>query len=110
MSDPIESVETTLEQASRCPRCKQPGRFDGERPMRSVRNAKLKQFMCENDRCKWYHTTWSVQVNADGTIPPPLLNRPKQFRALPDDGGRVLQALQAQLERETNGGGEISNR
>lgn len=112
MSEPTES---TLEEASRCPRCKEPGKFDGERSLGAqsgaTRGAKLKMFMCMNQRCRWYNTTWSVQVNADGTIPPALLNRPKQFTALPDDGGRVLRNLERQLEMETRGGGgEVPNR
>jgi len=103
-----DSVQTTLEEASRCPRCEQPGEFAGERELKSVRNAKLKMFTCKNSRCKWFNTPWSVQVNANGTIPPALLNRPKQFRPLPNDGGRTLENLQRQLEIEKGSGGEVS--
>lgn len=102
-----ESVQTTLEEASRCPRCEVPGRFNGERPLRSG-DGKVKVFLCENARCRWYNTTWTVQVNANGTIPPPLLTRDKQFRPLPKDGGNVVRGLERQLDLETGGGGEVS--
>lgn len=105
-----EPTQTTLEEASRCPKCKEPGKYDGERMLQSARGKKIKIFRCENTRCRWYTTTWTVQVNADGTIPPALQHRPKQFTALPDEGGRMLQALDKQLEMETSGGGEISSR
>jgi hypothetical protein len=63
-----------------------------------------------NSRCRWYNTVWPVQVSANGTIPI-TLQRPKQFRPLPDDGGRTLQGLQAQLAQETSKeGGEIRGR
>jgi hypothetical protein len=105
-----EPVETTLEEASRCPRCENPGRYDGEKLSRSIRGAKIKTFTCENKRCRWYDTPWTVQVNSDGTIPPALLNRPKQFAALPDDKGRTVENLEAQLAAEQGRGTELRGR
>lgn len=99
--------ETTLEEAGRCPKCKEPGEFSGEQVLESARSAKLKKFTCRNSRCKWLNETWVVQVNKDGTIPPATLQRPKQFQKLPDDGGRTLASIQRQLELETKGGGEV---
>lgn len=104
-----ESVQTTLEEAGRCPKCKEPGRHEGDRQLESAR-AKLKVFRCENARCKWHGETWIVQVNANGTIPPATLTRPKQFKPLEDDGGRTLRAVEKQLGLETGGGGELPQR
>lgn len=107
-----EPVETTLEEASRCPRCKEPGRFNGEKALDRADSAgaKIKLFVCDNSRCKWHTTSWTVQVNANGTIPPPLLKRDKQFRKLPDDGGRTLRGLENQLSAETGKNAEIQRR
>lgn len=105
-----ESVETTLEEASRCPKCQNPGRYEGERVLESIRNAKTKIFGCHNERCKWYGQTWVVQVNANGTIPPATLRRPKQFAPLPGDGEKFVENLQRQIDLETGKGGEITKR
>lgn len=103
--------ETTLEQASRCPRCEDPGEYTGEQTLESVRGAKLKKFTCRNSRCKWFNQICAVvQVNSNGTIPPATLQRPKQFTALPDDGGRTVANLEKQLRVETGKGGEIQRR
>lgn len=105
--------DTTLEEASRCPKCTNPGEYTGERTLESVRGgAKAKEFTCRNERCKWYNQVCSVvQVNPNGTIPPATLRRPKQFAKLPDDGGRTLDAIRTQLIRETSReGGEIQGR
>lgn len=101
---------TTLEDASRCPKCEQPGEFTGERVLESVR-AKAKIFTCRNSRCAWFNVVCRiVQVNPDGTIPPATLQRPKQFQQLPDDGGRTLENLERQLNQETGKGAEINRR
>ena len=102
--------DTTLEEAGRCPKCQDPGAFVGEQRLESVRGAKLKNFQCENARCKWHGERWVVQVNSDGSIPPATLQRPKQFTKLPDDGGKTLAGLEKQLGLETGGGGEVRGR
>lgn len=105
MSGPAES---TLEEASRCPRCEQAGKYVGERSLRDPRQGKLKVFSCENTRCKWYNTTWTIQVAPNGTIPPPTLEREKRFKKLPDDGGRTLETIERQLKAETKAGAELN--
>lgn len=109
MSEPIQ---TTLEEASRCPRCNSPTKFVGEKPIRTPSGeAKLKTFVCVNSRCVWYNDVAAiVQVNSNGSIPPPVTDREKFFPKLPGDGGRILENLEAQLRRETSGGGEVPNR
>ena len=99
---------TTLEKASRCSKCDQPGRWTGDRNLETG-SGKLKMFMCENSRCSWYNTEWPVQVASNGTIPI-TLRRPKSFAALPDDGGRTLEAIESQLGVETKAGAELNRR
>jgi hypothetical protein len=100
---------TTLEQASRCPKCDQPGRFMGDRSL-EVGQGKLKMFQCENARCRWFNTQWPVQVSSNGTVPMTLV-RPKQFGALPDDGGRTLSAMESVHKASMEpGGGEVRRR
>lgn len=106
MSGPIE---TTLEEASRCPKCEEPGRYAGERSLGPHgRQGKAKIFECENNRCKWFGTTWIVQVGPDGTIPPPTTVRDKQFKELKDDPDKIRALYDRQLELETKPGAEIS--
>lgn len=111
-----ESVQTTLEEASRCPRCTTPGKPAGQKLLGResftkgaiVKSAKLLIFECVNERCKWYTTTWTVQVNSDGTIPPPSTARRKQFTALPSEmEKRIVEALNRQSEVEVKPGAEF---
>lgn len=100
--------QTTLEEASRCPKCGTPGNQTGVRPLTSG-TGKLLMYKCENNRCRWFNTEWPVQVNANGTIPL-TLQRPKQFQPLIEDGGRTLANIERQLAAETQRGAEINRR
>lgn len=96
-------TETTYEEAKRCPKCEQPGQEIGTKPMRG--GGHIKTIICHNSRCNWHDTTWIVQVNADGSIPEPTLDREKSFPKIPDR----TESTQAQLERlyqQTIAGGE----
>jgi len=103
-----DSSQTTLEEASRCPKCGQAGNQTSTKPLTSG-SGKLLMFKCENSRCRWFNTEWPVQVSANGTIPL-TLQRPKQFQPLIDDGGRTLANIERQLELETQKGSEINRR
>lgn len=106
--------DTTLEEARRCPKCSEPGADAGAIAAPSspgvTRGAVLRKFTCMNGRCKWFGEFWMVQVNPDGTIPPPTTARRNSLRSLPDDGGRTRGRLIEQLRLETStGGAEISS-
>src|SRR5688572_1358846 len=93
---------TTLEEARRCPKCEQPGELTGHSraiPLQRgvTRGARLDQVLCKNSRCPWYNTAYYIQINPDGTIPEPTLNREKQFKPLPDDHGKT-EARVAQMQ------------
>ena len=102
---------TTYEDARRCPRCEHPGEHVAEedRPLRSVRGAKLIKIYCRQERCKWFNTAWTVQVNADGSIPPENTFRDKKFPELPSWGAKSVEALESQLRLETTPGAELNN-
>lgn len=70
----------TWEEASRCPKCGNVGREDGQMATQR-RGTNVVKLTCENPLCKWFETPWFVQINPDGSIPDPesVLNSPKQF-------------------------------
>jgi hypothetical protein len=67
-----ESVQTTFEEASRCPQCRQPGKDVRVIPIPLgtpgvTRGAKIHTILCQN--CDF--GVWLVQVDPDGSVPPP---------------------------------------
>lgn len=105
-------TETTLEEARRCPKCDQPGVLTGQASIRKPGippGTKLHTFGCANERCRWYGTTCRVvQINPDGSIPPPLVRRTKEFPKIPDRSAEVNAMLERQVRRELEGGAEVS--
>lgn len=90
-------TDTTFDEARRCPRCeelgllgKSTGRRDGSR---------IHTVTCKNDRCKWYDTSWVVQVMADGSVAKPE-KHDKFFPAIPDRTAEVQAALDRELQRQ----------
>jgi hypothetical protein len=105
-------VSTSFEEALRCPRCELRDDHvkEEDKVSKSIRGATILTVYCRNPRCRWYNTSWTIQKNADGTIPPPLLRREKRFPELPSSGGKVIQALEEQVRLEQEpGGGEVNN-
>lgn len=89
-------AQTTLEEARSCPQCEEPGREIGKKPVKSwddrgfripgrTPGAQLHEFMCMNSRCRWFETTYFVQINPDGTIPPANLPSRREDRLRPLD-------------------------
>lgn len=66
-----ESTQTTFEEASRCPRCGQPGKVVKKIKAVGVPGALVHTLMCMTTGCAWEKTTWLVQTNRDGSVPPP---------------------------------------
>lgn len=75
--------QTTFEEAKRCPKCQTPGedRRQTRAPQGALPGAKIHHIYCTNNRCVWYDTPWMVQVNKDGSVPPPQdhRGRPKVY-------------------------------
>jgi hypothetical protein len=106
-------TDSTYDAARRCPICNELGEKTGEKAIKAqfgvTRGAVLHEFTCRNaGRCRWANSApYFVQVNPDGTIPPPNTNREKQFRALPNDHGATQNALEnlqeATLRKQKDG-------
>lgn len=60
-------MSVSLEEASRCPKCEEPG--EETRKMPGPKRSKVHIYTCRNERCSWLNTNWTVQEMDDGTIP-----------------------------------------
>lgn len=95
--------DTTFEEAKRCPQCEQPGKPHGTKSAGSRRAGTLHIFMCKNENCKWFDTTWSVQVRPDGTIPEPTLDREKSYPMMDGMSTRArIQKARAAVDASLN--------
>lgn len=93
----------TWQEAIACPRCGLTG-DEATKERRQVRpqpgatkGATTHVFYCRNNRCRWFNTSWTVQVNPDGTIPDPNEYRPKQFTDRYDPA--LAAQIKANIER-----------
>jgi hypothetical protein len=115
-----ESVQTTFEEASRCPQCKQPGK--DEKTIKLPAGAKVPrgttvhQVRCTN--CNF--GVWLVQVNADGSVPPRTdhTGKPKMyvgFEGHDQQARDIMRQVRAGVQQESDlsvqeGGYEIRKR
>lgn len=101
-------ADTTYEDAKRCPKCEEPGLKTGDKP--AGRNARpgtsVHTFECRNARCKWFNEFWVVQVNPDGSVPPPNTHRAKSFPALPKRSDEDIERSNRFILDQTLTGGE----
>jgi hypothetical protein len=116
-----DSVQTTFEEASRCPQCKQPGKDTKSIPIPLgtpgvTKGAKIHTIQCQN--CDF--GVWLVQVDPDGSVPPPQdhSRKPKLYLGFEGHDQRAMEIanqLRAGIERERlaseqAGGHEVRNR
>jgi hypothetical protein len=105
----------TWEEAKACPKCKLTGEQSKNpkfvRTAEGVtRGARLYTFTCRNARCRWFNTSWEVQVNPDGTIPDPdQPKREKKFKPLDPALAVTMKDRFQTLQEATkmSGGGEV---
>lgn len=100
------------EEAKACPKCGLTGEQSRSttaiRPQAGVtRGARLVKFTCKNRRCKWYDTSWEVQINPDGTIPDPNAPREKQFKKVDPALAEQMRQRAMSIQDATTRGGEI---
>jgi hypothetical protein len=62
-------MATSMEKATRCPKCEQPGDRGGTQPIDGMPGYQALKVFCRNEQCSWYDTFWVVQINPDGSIP-----------------------------------------
>lgn len=92
--------ESTFEEAKRCPRCKKPGNDRHQSLVRGAREKGLDPgtavhyIYCENPVCPWYETNWIIQVNPDGSVPPPTMHHEKQYPTRVPKGMTVEQVAE----------------
>jgi hypothetical protein len=107
---------TTFEEAKQCPKCGEPG---DDRKTEIVKNMKrgvtVHHIYCVNQRCKWYNTPWMVQLNADGSIPPPTNHKgsPKVYSGFENhdrEAEALIDTLKRNAQAETEPGTEIRRR
>jgi hypothetical protein len=115
-------MTTTFEEASKCPRCGQPGEKGAEIPAPPGRGvpagAKLLTIWCRNgnkafsEDCRWFNTSWLVQVNPDGSVPPPSDHKgePKEYVGdfgSDEEAQRIRNQLEEERLRQQNPGNEL---
>lgn len=107
---------STYEEAKRCPKCSKPGEVRKKTTVPGKPGAYVHVIYCVTELCPWYNTPWLVQVNADGSIPPPQdhSRAPKIYQGFEnhDQIARdIVASLEAQkrLETERGGHGEVRN-
>lgn len=98
-----------FEEASRCPKCQTPG-DDRKQDASGPKGSTLHYIYCVNDRCKWFDTFWIVQVNADGTIPPPKDHTGEKkiyqgFEGHDQRAAELIDTLKRNAEAELRPGG-----
>lgn len=99
-------AETTFEQAKRCPKCGKPGE-DSPKTTPGPKGSRVHQIFCRTELCPWYNTPWMVQVNRDGTIPPPQdhTRSPKVYEGFEGHdelAKQIMEALEIQRQMETD--------
>lgn len=67
--------QPTFEEARNCPRCGMPGEDRQTIPAPPAaglkRGTTIHLIYCVTEMCRWFDTCWHVQINPDGSIPPP---------------------------------------
>jgi len=104
---------TTFEEAKLCPKCELPGEDVSTSPAKDSRGAPvvLHMIWCRNDTCKWYNTSWVVQVNSDGTIPQAYSQiGDKKYPTISQESAtRIEENYLRQLQAEVEPGAEVRN-
>jgi hypothetical protein len=96
----------SYEEARKCPKCEEPGEEGAVKPL-DRRRGKLQQLWCRNPQCKWYNTSYTVQIRPDGSVPDPD-TRPrtegKVIMPSDEDIQRIQSNAQATLDGSLRGG------
>lgn len=103
-----ESVQSTYEEATRCPKCSLPGEVKIKRPAPAdahlPRGTEIHTVYCKTTLCPWYNTCWIVQVNPDGSVPPPKnhTREPKVYSGIEGHdelAAQLIAGIKAERER-----------
>lgn len=104
--------QSTYEEATTCPKCGKQGNVRKREPVPRKSGlpygTMLHTAYCENQLCPWYNLVCRlVQVNPDGSIPPPTDHRGKpkvyeHFEGHDQMARDIMKALNRQVEAETD--------
>lgn len=86
----------TLDEASRCPICKEPAQQTVSRS--GSRGSKLHTYVCRNQNCRWYDTGFLVQVDSNGDV----YERPKGEKEFTPFSKEQASRIEAGLEALRN--------
>lgn len=106
---------TTFEKAKLCPQCGRSGEDRKSMPAQGMpRGTTIHLIYCTTELCTWYNTCWMIQVNADGSVPPPQDHTRSEkiyqgFEGHDELAHDIELALQLQAEQETMKGAEVRN-
>lgn len=106
-------AETTFEMAKKCPKCNKPGEdrrttlAKGMKPGTTVHH-----IYCASVLCPWYNTPWMVQVNPDGSVPPPTNHTGREkvyegFKGHDEEATALIDELKRASKRQEEPGYEI---
>lgn len=111
--------ESQYEEAKRCPKCGQPGEVRKIEPAPRSANlpagTKIHTVYCQSTLCPWSGEVCRlIQVNPDGSIPPPQNHTRSQklyhgFEGHDEEAKRIVDNLRRQQEASTQPGTEIRN-
>jgi hypothetical protein len=90
--------EDTYEDRKHCPKCKEPGEETKSIQVPGLpKGTTVKTIYCRNERCRWFDTCWMVQVNPDGSVPPPKdhTKEPKLYEGFEGHDQLANQLMQA---------------
>jgi hypothetical protein len=113
-------ADTSYEEATRCPKCGNPGDVVKKEAAPAganlPRGTQIHTVYCRHPLCPWYNTCWLVQVNSDGSVPPPQNHTfsPKLYHGFEghdEEAARIVASLRAtqQLSLQPDKHGEIRN-
>lgn len=118
MTDSNESVQSTYEEATRCPKCGNPGDVTSKVPAPRQANlplgTQIHTVYCRSELCPWLNTCWMVQVNKDGSVPPPTNHTGQAkvyqgFEGHDEEAKRVVESLRREAAAQTQPGTEVRN-
>lgn len=92
-----QTADVTFEEATHCPKCKEPGKETMKTP---TGKGIVHTYTCMNERCTWFETGWVIQVLPDGSIP--LREKgEKQFNAYTAGQESMARGILQQVALET---------
>ncbi len=88
----------SIDMASRCPICSEPGDWRNTRG--GPKGSSVRNYFCVNARCRWFDTSWIVQVSADGTIPERKAGQKDFAKLTPGEESMARMVIEDALQAE----------